>query len=152
VVSPVKRSEMMAGIRSRNTRPEVLVRKLLHNEGYRFRLGSRIGRIQPDVVLRKWKTAILIHGCFWHGHDSCHLYRLPKSRSGFWRSKVAGNKERDQRVLETLRENGWNVVTVWECALKGRRRLSVADLVERLNSAICATESAHEVSGVSDHT
>jgi DNA mismatch endonuclease (patch repair protein) len=142
----------MAGIRSRNTKPEVLVRKLLHNAGYRFRLGSKIGRIKPDIVLRRWRAAIFIHGCFWHGHNQCHLYRLPKSNPEFWSGKITINKERDERTYDALRDAGWNVITVWECALKGRRRLTDLELLEKLNARIHDWSRPDEINGTSDRT
>lgn len=128
----------MRGIRNRNTRPEVAVRKLLHGAGFRYRLDSRIGKIRPDIVLPKWKTAVFVHGCFWHGHESCHLYRLPKSQQKFWSAKIAANLERDQRTLRALLDNEWNVVVIWECALKGRRRKSISDIERILINAISA--------------
>lgn len=140
----------MAGIRSRNTKPELVVRKLLHRAGFRYRLDSRIGRTRPDIVLPKWNTAIFIHGCFWHGHKPCHLYRLPKSREEFWLTKVSSNRERDTRSIGAIRDEGWNIVTVWECAVKGRRRLQAGELVDRLRVVIGASPDAHEISGVSD--
>ena len=150
VVSRAKRSEMMAGIQSRNTKPEVRIRKLLHKAGYRYRLQSRVGKIKPDIVLPKWKTAIFIHGCFWHGHDSCHLYRLPKSREEFWKEKVTVNRARDRRVVETVREAGWNVITIWECAQRGRRRLDEDALVGELIAGIRRQPGELEIAGVSD--
>jgi DNA mismatch endonuclease (patch repair protein) len=143
---------MMAGIRSRDTKPEVLLRKLLHRAGYRFRLGSKIGRIKPDVVLPKWQTAIFIHGCFWHGHDHCHLYRLPKSNTDFWAEKVGVNKERDQRTYDILRESGWRVITVWECALRGRRKLTDSALLKQLSAGITDVARDDEIAGLSDRT
>ena len=152
VVSPAKRSEMMAGIRSRNTRPEVRVRSLLHRAGYRFRLGSKIGPIKPDIVLTKWKTAIFVHGCFWHGHEQCHLYRLPKSRTDFWSAKIEANKERDRRTSLALLASGWNVIILWECSLKGRRRIPGDVLLQSLGAAIGAAPAMHEIAGVIGHT
>jgi DNA mismatch endonuclease (patch repair protein) len=141
----------MAGIRSRNTRPEVFLRKLLHRTGFRFRLGSKIGKIKPDIVLPKWRTALFIHGCFWHGHEHCPLYRLPKSNSAFWTEKVTANRERDARVSKTLRDAGWNVVTVWECSLKGRSRLPTSSLLSELISRICRPTGT-DIEGISDRT
>lgn len=142
----------MAGIRSRNTRPEIFIRRLLHRVGYRFRLATKIGKVKPDIVLPKWRTAIFIHGCFWHGHEPCHLYRLPKSRGEFWYAKVEVNKQRDRRVLESIRGEGWNAITLWECALKGRRRLDEFLLKKLLDDAIRGPSSIHEIAGAIDHT
>src|SRR4051812_40621705 len=118
---------MMSGIRGKNTKPELLVRSELHKRGFRFRLHVRDLPGHPDIVLPKWKTAILVHGCFWHGHD-CHLFRLPATRRKFWRAKIQRNQVTDERVVESLREHGWKVAVVWECALKGRARLARDEL------------------------
>jgi DNA mismatch endonuclease, patch repair protein len=141
----------MAGIRSGNTRPELFVRKLLHAAGYRFRLATKIGRIKPDIVLPKWKTAIFIHGCFWHGHEPCHLYRLPKSNAEFWSAKVGANRERDTRALHEILNAGWNVITVWECAAKGRRKLTNDQLISQLDRAIRMRKGASEIPGFTDN-
>ena len=111
------RSRIMSRIRSRNTRPEVLVRSLLHRRGFRFRIhcGDLDGK--PDVVFPRYKAVLFIHGCFWHGHD-CPLYRLPKTRTDFWRNKVVRNQSRDKEVIAKLKKQGWRVALLWECSLK----------------------------------
>jgi DNA mismatch endonuclease (patch repair protein) len=114
---------MMAGIRGKNTRPEILIRKVLHRAGLRFRM--HVGELpgKPDIVLPRWRAVIQVQGCFWHGHD-CHLFRLPKTRREFWEAKIAGNRARDAAARAALAEFGWRQLEVWECALKGRTRLS----------------------------
>jgi DNA mismatch endonuclease (patch repair protein) len=108
---------MMAGIRGRDTKPEILLRSGLHRLGLRFSLKSKLlGR--PDIVLPRWRVAVFFHGCFWHGHD-CPLFRLPSTRTGFWREKIGSNRERDGRVLESLLADGWRVAIVRECAIRG---------------------------------
>lgn len=106
----------MQAIRSADTKPEILVRKQLHRMGYRFRLKSKLpGR--PDIVLPKYKTAIFVHGCFWHRHG-CRYTTTPQTRQGFWLSKFRENTERDERVKGQLEEMGWKVAVVWECEVK----------------------------------
>jgi len=109
---------MMSGIRGKNTQPEILIRHGLHRLGFRYRLhGSKLpGR--PDIVLPKYKAVILVHGCFWHGHD-CRYFRLPSTRPGFWKEKIEGNQARDSRNLNSLLTAGWRVCIVWECAVRG---------------------------------
>ncbi len=109
---------MMSGIRSSNTKPEVLTRKILHKLGYRFRLGSKINKIKPDIVLRHHKVAVFTHGCYWHQHDGCKLSYSDRNYSEEWRKKFRDNAARDQRVLEQLTEAGWRVAVVWECATR----------------------------------
>ncbi|EDK4785267.1 very short patch repair endonuclease [Salmonella enterica] len=118
VVDAATRSRMMSGIRGRNTKPEILVRSLLHREGFRFRLHVRELPGKPDIVLPKYRAAIFVHGCFWHGHD-CPLYRLPGTRPDFWRNKIDRNRASDRRARDALLAAGWRVAVVWECALRG---------------------------------
>lgn len=122
---------MMSGIRGKNTKPELLIRRALHARGFRYRLHAPHVPGKPDLVLRKWKAVILVHGCFWHGHD-CHLFRLPGTRTAFWEAKIARNRERDNEVLDALCEAGWRVLTVWECAIRGRTRLEFPDVIDRI--------------------
>lgn len=118
VVDAATRSRMMSGIRGRNTKPEILVRSLLHRKGFRFRLHVRELPGRPDIVLQKYHAAIFVHGCFWHGHD-CPLYRLPGTRPDFWRNKIDRNRASDRRARDALLAAGWRVAVVWECALRG---------------------------------
>lgn len=136
VVDPAKRSEMMAGIGAKNTKPEVVVRQILHRRGYRFRLHRKDLPGKPDIVLPKWKALIFVHGCFWHGHEDCPLFRLPKSRTEFWEDKISANRRRDERVRSELLSTDWRIIEVWECALKGRERLDSGKLAELLSSVI----------------
>ena len=108
----------MSGIRSSNTKPEVLTRKALHRLGYRFRLDSKVGKIKPDVVLRSYKVAIFAHGCYWHQHEGCKLAYSDRSYSSSWKKKFSDNQQRDKRVLEKLLEDGWRVAVIWECATR----------------------------------
>lgn len=108
----------MSGIRGRNTKPEILVRSLLHREGFRFRLHVSELPGKPDIMLPKYRAAIFVHGCFWHGHD-CPLYRLPGTRPDFWRNKIDRNRASDRRARDALLAVGWRVAVVWECAIRG---------------------------------
>ena len=124
------RSRMMAGIRGKNTKPEMAIRSALHCLGFRFRVHCKDLPGKPDLVFPKYKAVILVHGCFWHGHD-CHLFKWPETRSDFWRQKINGNVARDRNHLLALADRGWRVATVWECALKGRARLPIQVIAQR---------------------
>ena len=132
IVSKEKRSKMMAGIRGRDTKPEMIIRKTLFARGFRFKLQDKSLPGKPDLVFPKFKAVIQVNGCFWHGHD-CPIFRLPKTRTDFWQKKITGNQLRDERNSKLLKSAGWRVLTLWECALKGRSKLPlemITDLVE----------------------
>ena len=129
VVDPATRSRMMSGIRGKNTRPELLIRKALHARGFRYRLHCDLPG-KPDICLPKHRAVIFVHGCFWHGHD-CHLFKWPSTRPEFWKAKIGRNREVDCAADERLSTAGWRVATIWECALKGRSRLALDDVVQR---------------------
>lgn len=112
----------MSRVKGKNTKPELHVRSLLHRAGFRFRLSSKKVPGKPDIILPKYRAVILVHGCFWHGHD-CYRFSWPKTRKAFWRKKIEGNRERDARYVKELNEAGWRVCIVWECALRGKSRL-----------------------------
>ena len=115
IVSKATRSRMMAGIRGKNTKPEVTVRSYLHGLGLRFRLHVLDLPGKPDIVLPRWRTVVQVHGCFWHQHPSCRFAYMPASNRNFWRTKLRSNFERDQRNNELLRQLGWRVFVMWEC-------------------------------------
>lgn len=133
VLTPAQRSFNMSRIRGRDTKPEILLRRGLHGAGLRFRLHAAALPGRPDLVFPKYRGVILVHGCFWHGHD-CPMFRLPATRPDFWSAKIAGNRERDRRTLQALLGSGWRVLTVWECALKGSARLPLEDVL-----CVCAS-------------
>lgn len=108
----------MAGIRARDTKPEVLVRKLLFAEGFRFRLHRKDLPGSPDIVLPSRRVAVFVHGCFWHAHAGCRFAKIPATRREFWENKLATNVERDTRAREALLSAGWRVLVVWECATR----------------------------------
>lgn len=121
IVDSATRSRMMSGIRGRDTKPEKLIRSLLHAKGFRFRVNRKDLPGRPDIVFPGLKAVIFVHGCFWHGHD-CPLFRLPGTRTEFWAAKIGKNRENDARVIQALLDAGWRVGVVWECALRGRGR------------------------------
>lgn len=129
IVGKKKRSLMMAGIKNCNTKPEVQIRCMLHQAGFRYRLHSNRLPGRPDIWLAKYKAVIEVNGCFWHGHD-CHLFKLPSTRSEFWQAKIAENRKRDNRHLAELEQLGIRRLTIWECALRGRKRHDMARLRE----------------------
>lgn len=108
----------MAKVKSKGTKPEMVVRRILFSMGYRYRLHDRSLPGSPDIIFKSKKKAIFVHGCFWHRHDGCPLGRLPKSRLDFWIPKLEGNRERDTRTLHQLKSQGWDVLVIWECELK----------------------------------
>lgn len=121
VFTPEKRSEVMARIRGGGTKPELVVRSMLHRMGYRFTVNGPLNRGlpgRPDLVLPRYRTVVFVHGCFWHGHEDCRDFRLPGTRREWWTAKIEGNRARDARVEAELRATGWHVITIWACALK----------------------------------
>jgi len=118
VHTPEIRSYNMSMIRGKNTKPEILVRKFLHANGFRFRLHRKDLPGKPDIVLPKYKTVIFINGCFWHGHKNCKYFVIPKTRTKWWLNKIEGNKKVDKRNKVNLKKMGWKVLTIWECQLK----------------------------------
>lgn len=112
----------MASIRSKNTKPEVIVRKFLFAHGYRFRINVKRLPGTPDIVLKKYRTCIFVNGCFWHGHEGCKYYILPKTNTEFWKTKIERNRERDLDRRIKLRDKGWHVIQLWECQLKPKVR------------------------------
>ncbi len=112
------RSYNMSRIKSKDTKPEMLVRKFLHAQGFRYRLHVKNLSGKPDIVLPKYKTVIFVHGCFWHGHENCKYFVVPKTRTEWWKNKINGNITNDNRAVKSLEISGWQVVTLWTCELK----------------------------------
>lgn len=121
----------MSRVKGKNTKPELHVRSLLHGAGFRFRLSSDKVPGKPDIILPKYKAVILVHGCFWHGHD-CPRFSWPQSNKAFWRKKIEGNRERDRRYLKELSDAGWRVCVVWECALSGKGNIGDSKLSQEI--------------------
>lgn len=118
IMTPEQRSRCMAAVKSNDTKPEMIVRRYLHGLGFRYGLHNKKLPGSPDIVLRRFKTVIFINGCFWHGHENCNNYRMPKSNVDFWQSKINRNRARDERNLNDLQKLGWRVIIIWECQLK----------------------------------
>ena len=131
IVDQATRSKMMAGIKSKNTKLELVIRKGLFARGLRFRLHSKELPGKPDFVFPKYKTVLFVHGCFWHAHD-CHLFRIPSSNQEYWQKKLIGNRERDQIQQEQLKQAGWRVLIVFECEMRGQSALAVENLLNNL--------------------
>ena len=117
-LSKEQRHRCMASIRSKDTKPEIVVRKFLFRHGYRYRLNHPRLPGHPDIVMRKYRSVILVNGCFWHGHEGCKFFVLPKSNTDFWRSKIERNRARDIAEQRRLADMGWHCITIWECQLK----------------------------------
>jgi DNA mismatch endonuclease (patch repair protein) len=125
-----KRSEIMKKISGKNTYPEMVVRKMLHRMGYRYRLHRTDLPGKPDIVLPKYKKIILIHGCFWHGHEGCKRSKLPDTNRDFWRKKISKNMERDRYVIEELKRLGWSVLTIWNCEIRNKNLKKLEEKLE----------------------
>ena len=136
VVSAEVRSRMMSGIHGTNTKPEIIVRTGLHSRGFRYRKNDKSLPGKPDLVFAKYQAVIFVNGCFWHGHN-CHLFKWPSTRVDFWRKKIERNQEKDEESLCALHSAGWRVLTIWECALKGKEKLLFESV---LDSASCWLE------------
>ena len=117
-----QRRKCMQSIHSKDTRPEMVVRKFLFSHGYRYRLHVKTLPGHPDIVMRRWRTVILVNGCFWHGHTDCPMFRMPRTNVDFWKAKIERNRLRDMRDRLALRDMGWHVITLWECQLKPKVR------------------------------
>lgn len=130
IVDSATRSRMMSGIRGRNTKPELVIRSLLHRKGFRYRLHRSDLPGKPDIVFPGLHAVIFVHGCFWHGHN-CRFFKWPSTRPEFWRAKIGRNQENDMRVIDHLIADGWRVGIVWECAIRGRDR-DISALIDRL--------------------
>lgn len=120
VMTSEQRSRCMAAVKGKDTKPEMIVRKYLFSQGLRFRVQVRKLPGTPDIVLPKYKTAIFVNGCFWHGHEGCKYFRLPKSNVEFWKEKIERNIERDRESMQALLDLGWKVIRVWECELRNK--------------------------------
>ncbi len=118
VHTPKKRSYNMSKIKGKNTKPEMLVRRFLHAEGFRYKLHDKTLPGKPDIVLPKYKTIIFVQGCFWHGHENCRYFVIPKTRTEWWVDKINANKINDVRSIAALKKMKWKIIQVWECELK----------------------------------
>ena len=149
IVDPSVRSRMMSNIRSKNTRHEVEIRKALHRSGFRYRLHRRDLPGVPDITFPFYRAVVFVHGCFWHGHD-CHLFRWPSSNEEQWRRKIRGNQSRDGSSVSKLLTSGWRVCTIWECALRGRGRLTKQHVIDTTANWLRGAEQLCELRGARD--
>ena len=142
-LSDSQRHNNMAAIRSKDTKPELTVRRFLFGRGYRFRLNHPRLPGHPDIVLRKYRTVIFVNGCFWHGHEGCKYYAVPKSNTEFWTAKIERNRTRDKEEQHQLAAMGWHCITVWECQLKPKvREKTLESLAFTLNSIFILNHGA----------
>lgn len=118
VHTPAQRSYNMSRIKGKDTKPEMLVRRFLHSHGFRYKLHDKTLPGKPDIVLPKYKTAIFVHGCFWHGHEGCKYATIPKTRTEWWTKKIHTNTANDLKAIENLQNDGWKTIILWECDLK----------------------------------
>lgn len=147
IVSKAVRSRMMSGIKSKDTTPELLLRKNLHRRGFRYRLHTSKLPGRPDMVFPRFDAVLFAHGCFWHGHD-CSLFRWPQTRREFWEEKIRGNQARDIRNEQMLLDAGWRVGKVWECAFKGRDRIGVDEVIEQCANWLEGTTAQLELRSI----
>lgn len=144
------RSKNMSAIRSKNTKPELLIRQIVHAAGFRFRLHRKDLPGKPDMVFPKYRAVILVHGCFWHGHG-CHMFKVPTSRREFWLEKISSNQKRDLRDIKGLVDDGWRVLTIWECAIKGSQRLDVETLTQKITNWIRSERISEDIGSLSNN-
>ena len=146
IVSKEVRSRNMAAIRGKDTKPELLIRKGLHRLGLRYQLHDDKLPGKPDLVFPKYNAVIFVNGCFWHGHD-CHLFKQPETREEFWQIKIDRNRERDAENKDALSKMGWRILTVWECALKGRTRRALGDVAGAAKAWLVSEHGNKQIEG-----
>jgi DNA mismatch endonuclease (patch repair protein) len=151
VLTPDQRQKNMMAIRGSGTKLERLLGCGLHARGFRYRLNVARLPGTPDLVLAKHSAVIFGHGCFWHGHD-CHLFKMPVTRPEFWLTKIHANASRDERVCAALVDLGWRVLTVWECALRGRSKLAPGSVLDQCAAFLLSDCNLDEIRGVGDHS
>lgn len=147
---PMSRSENMSRIKSTNTKPEMIVRRGLHALGFRFRIHRKDLPGKPDLVLPRWRAAIQVHGCYWHGHHC--LGRSPKTNAEYWTGKISRNRERDARNIDALRKAGWRVLIVWECCLVGSGRWESDELLKAISCWLNSEDECSEFTGKNVHS
>lgn len=146
LVSSEKRSDMMAGIRAKNTRTEILIRKELHHLGFRYQLHRKDLPGKPDLVFPKHRAVIFVNGCFWHAHG-CHLFIWPSTRVEFWKGKIGSNKIRDVKNIADCTNKGWKVLVIWECALKGKTRRKLDEVIHTTANWLLYDSQNAEIEG-----
>lgn len=133
VHSPSQRSYNMSRIKGKDTKPELLVRKFLFSKGFRYRVNDKRLPGKPDIVLPKYKTVIFVNGCFWHGHENCKYFKLPKTRRAWWKAKIDRNRLNETKNFSFLKKEGWKVIRIWTCELKERREKTLDLLLRRFH-------------------
>ncbi|RFQ02584.1 DNA mismatch endonuclease Vsr [Pseudomonas putida] len=144
IVDPVTRSRMMSGIKGKNTSPELVIRKALHARGFRFRIHTTHLPGKPDLILPKFRAAIFVHGCFWHGHN-CRYFKTPKTRTEFWMDKIEKNKVRDAIQIAKLNEAGWRTLIIWECAIRKMKSENSITLIDTVAAWLSQNSTFHEL-------
>jgi DNA mismatch endonuclease (patch repair protein) len=139
----------MAGIRSKDTKPEMVIRRALHKMGFRYRLHDKNLPGKPDLIFPRFQAVIFVHGCFWHCHN-CHLFKWPSSRKEFWQEKIGGNRMRDKMSSYKIQEAGWRVLTIWECAIKGRTRRREDEVAQTVAKWLTTGTGNTELQGIQD--
>ncbi|MFI4852589.1 MAG: very short patch repair endonuclease [Gimesia chilikensis] len=147
IVDQKTRSKMMSGIRGKNTKPEIVIRKALFSKGFRYKLHDKKLPGKPDIVLPKYNSVIQINGCFWHGHN-CYLFKLPASNTEFWEAKIGRNCQIDKKTIAELKQMGWRVLTIWECAIRGRNKIGLDKVIDLTSDWIRKEgRSVHNIRG-----
>ena len=136
-----QRRRNMQAIKSGNTKPEIFIRKLLFKKGFRYRLKNKLEG-KPDIVIKKFQTAIFVNGCFWHGHR-CHLFKTPRSNTDFWKNKIKKNRKRDKTVKNILLKTGWRILVIWECSLRGKKKIEERLLLSKITSFLKNSKLKH---------
>lgn len=144
IVDPITRSRMMAGVKSKNTKPELLIRSLLHRNGFRFRIHKKDLPGKPDIVLPKYKAVIFIHGCFWHGHENCRLFKIPSTRPEFWNAKILKNKANDSTAIDLLLAENWRVCIIWECGIRTAKK-DLKHMIQLISNWLAGSQTFFEI-------
>jgi len=147
IKSKSERSKNMSAIRSKNTKPEQKIRKALFAKGFRYRLNVSSIPGTPDIVLPKYKTVIFVHGCFWHGHKNCYLFKIPSTNRDFWKNKIEANYKRDREIMRKLSGSKWRILIIWECSLKGKYKLNFDELMEKVILFLHSNDIMYEIRG-----
>lgn len=147
IVDTATRSRMMSGIKGRNTKPELIIRRALHKAGFRYRLHDNDLPGKPDLVFPRYRALLFINGCFWHRHD-CHLFKWPQTRPEFWKKKISRNAANDRKHQRLLHDSGWRVGVVWECALKGINRIPEEVVIRKLSAWLKSNYKTLEIQGL----
>lgn len=150
VLTPKQRQLNMSRIRGRDTKPEMLIRRGLHARGLRYRVQDRSLPGRPDLIFPKYHAVILVHGCFWHGHN-CPLFQLPATRTEFWNTKISINRARDARACEALRAQGWRVLIIWECCLKGSARWQMDAMLDACVAFLNSDTQQQQIAGLPEN-